>query len=77
MVDLIESILCDGCGYCVFKGEDKKECLGNIDGEVRQFNIENGINKWLNSFNTDSATVCFTAIQELKKAVSENEKTAN
>ena len=25
------------------------------------------VNKWLESFNTDSATCCFTAVQEIKK----------
>lgn len=28
------------------------------------------LKKWLSSFNTDSATECFTAIQELRKKVS-------
>lgn len=28
------------------------------------------VNEWLSSFNTDSATECFTAVQELKKLYS-------
>ena len=40
------------------------------------FAIKNGtpLKEWLSSFNTDSATECFTAIQELKKKVGFNEK---
>ena len=30
---------------------------------------EQNIKEWLSSFNTDSTTACFTAVQELKKKV--------
>jgi len=29
--------------------------------------VKKFIKEWLKSFNTDSATCCFTAVQELKK----------
>lgn len=32
------------------------------------------VNEWLSSFNTDSATKCFIAVQELKKLYSEEVK---
>lgn len=40
------------------------------------FAIKNGtpLKEWLSSFNTDSATECFNAVQELKKKVEFNEK---
>ena len=30
------------------------------------------ISNWLSSFNTDSATACFTAVQQLKEKMNEN-----
>lgn len=39
-----------------------------------EFEPEFNVKEWLSSFNTESATVCFTEIQELKKKVEkENE----
>lgn len=31
-----------------------------------------GVTSWLSTFNTDSATACFTAVQELKKRLESN-----
>ena len=33
------------------------------------------VKEWLSSFNTDSATECFTAVQRLKEAIYENKIT--
>ena len=33
-----------------------------------------GVASWLSTFNTDSATDCFTAVQELKKSLEGSEK---
>lgn len=33
----------------------------------QQQNIKDWLSYWLSTFNTDSATECFTAVQELKK----------
>lgn len=40
------------------------------------FAIKHGtpLKEWLSSFNTDSATQCFNAVQELKKKVGFNER---
>lgn len=40
--------------------------FGQEQFEKRRF-LNEYLRKWLSSFNTESATVCFTAVQELKK----------
>lgn len=47
----------------IFADIAEKECMLHV--------IKNGIplKEWLASFNTESATACFTAIQELKKQI--------
>ena len=42
--------------------------FGQEQFEKRRF-LNEYLRKWLSSFNTNSATVCFTEIQELKKKV--------
>lgn len=47
--------------------------FGQEQFEKRRF-LNEYLREWLSSFNTNSATVCFTEIQELKKKVEkENE----
>lgn len=72
MIDLIDELTKDDSQCGCLRVTDCSMCPIKYKRMLKR-----SINKWLNSFNTDSATVCFTAIQELKKAVSENEKTAN
>lgn len=37
--------------------------------------MQTSFEDWLNSFNTDSATECFTAVQELKKQIEKKQNT--
>ena len=50
--------------HLAYKGElnkrEKDRILNALDSDAQ-------IKSWLSSFNTDSATECFTAVQELKK----------
>ena len=66
MVDLIEVIVCC-CNYEDCKVKDKLDCAGNIDGEIYIRDIKKGLDKWLSSFDTASATECFTAVNLLKQ----------
>lgn len=63
MVDLICSIICNGCVY--IKDCDKgyvDECI-----IIKKKDIHEGIRTWLSSFDTASATECFTAVNLLKQ----------
>ena len=67
MLDLKECITCYEC-YC------RNRCdQGQINYcyALKRARTHEGVKEWLSSFNTDSATECFTAIQELRKAVEE------
>lgn len=78
----MESEKCERCIYTY----GTLGCISNVGGisvydcdfgqeqfEKRRF-LNEYLRKWLSSFNTNSATVCFTEIQELKKKVEkENE----
>lgn len=71
MVDLIESIICNGCPYM---GDCDKvyidECI------IEKKDIHEGIRAWLSSFDSSSATECFTAVNLLKQRLeSKDEKT--
>ena len=66
MVDLIEVIVCC-CNYEDCKVKDTLDCAGNIDGEIYICDIKKGLDKWLSSFDTASATECFTAVNLLKQ----------
>lgn len=62
MVDLIYSIICNGCAY--IKDCDKgyiDECI------IEKKDINEGIKTWLSSFDTSSATKCFEAVNLLKQ----------
>lgn len=48
------------------------DALNNLVTFLKSGNIE--IKAWLTSFNTDSATECFTAIQKLKEGVMINDE---
>jgi hypothetical protein len=63
MVDLINSILCIGCGTEVGKCEPVK-CRW-YEENVRE--VSNGVQKWLSSFDSSSATKCFEAVNILKE----------
>ena len=39
---------------------------------ARETTVEEWLTLWLSSFNTESATCCFTAVQELKKRLEVN-----
>ena len=72
MVDLIESIVCSSCcNHNDCKINNKLDCAGNISGEVYIRDIENGLKAWLSSFDTNSATECFTAVNLLKQRLEE------
>lgn len=87
---LIIDIPTDHYNEIVFHDMDKlRECVKNgtvvenvadVDCDFGQEQFEKRrflneyLRKWLSSFNTNSATMCFTEIQELKKKVEkENE----
>ena len=73
------------CKYCIHTygtlgccDQVNNEWVYDCDFGQEQFEKNRFLNeylrKWLSSFNTESATVCFTEIQELKKKVEkENE----
>ena len=68
MVDLIESIICHGClgiGYC------DKECIDEC--YIIKDDVYEGIRTWLSSFDTSSATECFTAVNVLKERLEHEE----
>ena len=58
----------------IFKNSNELEIVDPKEGK-RVFILKNKIDKdikdWLNSFNTDSATECFTAVQQLKEKMNE------
>lgn len=68
MVDLIYSIICNGCAYI-------KDCdKGYIDEcFIEKKDIHEGIRTWLSSFDTASATECFTAVNLLKERLEHEE----
>lgn len=72
MVDLVERIVCC-CNYDDCKIKDKLDCAGNKDGEVYIGDIKNGLKAWLSSFDTESATKCFEAVNLLKERLEQNE----
>ena len=51
-------------------GQSLSIAIERIDSTVQETEMTKKINEWLSTFNTDSATACFTAVQELKKKVS-------
>ena len=54
------------CGLCL--ANDKTHCdYDKYADRPDDCPIVMDVNDWLSSFNTDSATECFTAVQELKK----------
>ena len=64
MVDLIDELTKDDSHCGCLRVTDCSMCSIKYKRMLKK-----SLSKWLNSFNTNSATVCFTAIQELKKAV--------
>lgn len=56
--------------HLAYKGElnerEKDRILNALDREEK-------VCEWLSSFNTDSATECFNAVQELKKRLEDKE----
>ena len=77
MVDLIKAIVWQKCQKCFgTTREEAEECFDSIDREY-QFcsfadrfiidDIEYGLKEWLSSFDTSSATECFTAVNILKE----------
>lgn len=71
MINLREAIACCCCNNSVFrcKVKDKLDCPGNIDGDIYISDINEGIEKWLSSFDIESSTKCFEAIQLLKEDI--------
>ena len=67
MVDLIESIICYECPtkqMCHKTNlEQKWTCWDESDKE----DVHGGLKEWLSSFDTNSATECFTAVNLLKQ----------
>ena len=70
MVDLIESIVeKEYCQYCLMFDE-KAPCTETEYCDQRdnsRDDIGRAIKKWLSSFDTASATECFTAVNILKE----------
>lgn len=69
MVDLINSILCHGCGTEVGKCEP----ISCRWYEENVSEVSDGIKNWLSSFDTASATECFTAVNLLKERLGKDE----
>ena len=69
MVDLIESIVeKEHCYYCLMFDEKVPCAEGYCDQrDNSRDDIGRAIKQWLSSFNTDSATKCFEAVQLLKE----------
>ena len=69
MVDLIDETLKAMCGRC-----DDSYCSDKcFEYEETEENIEDGLKEWLSSFDTNSATECFTAVNLLKQRLQEEE----
>lgn len=70
MVDLIESIvekaICRDCGDCLLHSLIPQERFCFKYGVARE-DTEEAIEEWLSSFDTASATKCFTAVNILKQ----------
>ena len=83
MVDLIKELVWQRCKNCFnITREDAEECYENIDRE-NQFcsradrfdinDIHEGLREWLSSFDTNSATKCFEAVNILKMKIAQEE----
>ena len=71
MVDLIESIICNGCD------KENRKCSKDCTWRCSYYlettiMVEEGIKKWLSSFDTSSATKCFEAVQLLKERLKDD-----
>lgn len=67
---IIETIqpYCENILQTIIDKEELKQIL--LNGIQKQQTYKKQIIKdWLSTFNTDSATACFTAVQELKKKI--------
>lgn len=67
---IIETIqpYCENILQTIIDKEELKQIL--LNGMQKQQTYEKQIIKdWLSTFNTDSATACFTAVQRLKERV--------
>ena len=60
--------------YKYFDEEDDGQMGYNVGIDDAIDCVEFRVKDWLSSFNTDSATECFTAVQELKKLYSKEGK---
>lgn len=69
MVDLIDETLKVVCDKCAI---DDSFCIEKCCAyEETEENIEDGLKEWLSSFDTNSATECFTAVNLLKQRMEE------
>lgn len=84
MIDLIKELVwqrCKNCTKITNTREDTEECYESIDRET-QFcsradrfginDINEGLKEWLSSFDTNSATECFTAVNLLKEKINDD-----
>ena len=73
MVDLITEIMKAHCYGCD-DGENNVSCTEPCDSyEYTEEAVNDGLREWLSSFDTNSATECFTAVNLLKERL-EDEK---
>ena len=73
MVDLIESFESSFCHKCM-EDNDCDMCMDRCyEYRFAQDVIEESVKEWLSSFDTNSATECFTAVNLLKQRL-EGEK---
>ena len=76
MVDLIDETLKAMCGRCDGSYPYPPICIGKcFEYEETEENIEEGIKKWLSSFDTSSATKCFEAVNILKERLNNDDNT--
>ena len=73
MVDLIEILKKGFCGEM-----SDAECANAFSCKECEIQYEEGlkekVQKWLSSFDTDSATECFTAVNVLKERVENDDR---
>ena len=78
MVDLIESILkkaiCRDCEDCLLHSLIPQERFCFKYGVARE-DTEEAIEEWLSSFDTNSATKCFEAVNILKERLNNDDNT--
>lgn len=59
------------CERCIYMFDSSGCWNYGCDYGMEQYTINQFLKRWMTTFNTDSATECFTAVQELKHRLEE------